>query len=453
MREAPPGTTAEHVPDAGRQRLLKWERIGLWLFLVGIIVFGAIVEKRSVFLTRRMTDADDYFRAAWAVRTGQDIYSSVDTNGWHYNYPPFFAIVLQPLANPPPGTTNQGYIPYPISIAVWYLIGVVFFLLAVHWLASVLERNSHLSATPGDRRWWALRMDTILICLMGLGRTLSRGQVNTIVLFCFVGMIVMLLANRRFAAGLFLSGAICIKVYPAFLLIAPVLRRDIRWLAGSACGLVLGLVLIPLLALGPRGTVEAYRRYNEVLIGPALGLHSDSVRDYELTGATGTDSQSFSALLYNFTHSNGIKIATAFPPWIRAAHWIIGAVFASVTLAFGLTTRRRDAIGITLFLGALIVVMLPISPVCHIHYFIFAMPLVMGLLAAMWERTPFPSFEPAYALLFGLNVLLNILSALPGLQSWKYYGVTLGATLLLWGAGIFELRRRTIPQATAMVQA
>ncbi len=457
---ASPGVNTQHGTErrakmpANAERwtqcLLPWERAGLWLFLVAILVFGGIVEKRSVFLTRRMTDADDYFRAAWAVRTGQDMYSAVDTNGWHYNYPPFFAIVLQPLANPPPSANSQGFVPYPVSVAAWYLISVGFFLLAVHWLATALEQRSGVAIARWDRRWWWLRMATVLICLMALGRTLSRGQVNTLVLFFFAGMIALLLANRHFAAGLCLSVPICIKVYPAFLLIAPMVRRDLRWLTGCICGLIFGLLIVPLLALGPRGTLDAYRRYNEVLIRPALGLQSDPIRDFELTGATGTDSQSFSALLYNITDPNRIKRPVVFAPWIRAAHWTIGAAFAAVTLAVGLRARRHDAIGTTLFLGTLIVVMLPISPVCHIHYFIFAMPLIMGLLAAMWERTPFPRVEPAYVLLFGANIVLNVVSALPGFQSWKDYGVTLGATLLLWGAGIFELARTPIKEQSSL---
>ena len=72
-------------PNSPAHTLRRWERTGLWRLLVVIIAFGGIVEMRSVFLKRRMADADDYFRAAWAVRTGQDMYSVADSNGWPYN--------------------------------------------------------------------------------------------------------------------------------------------------------------------------------------------------------------------------------------------------------------------------------------------------------------------------------------------------------------------------------
>lgn len=438
--------------DSKAEPLRRWERVGLVIFFLIVLVFGAIVEKRSVYLTRRMTDADDYFRAAWAVRTGGDMYSAVDTNGWHYNYPPLFAIALQPLANPPPGVSTKGFVPYPVSVAIWYLLNAACFLAAVHVMAGALERASPVRVMRWSRSWWWLRTGTILICLMAVGRTLSRGQVNPVVLLCLVGMIASLLANRHFFAGLCLALPICIKLYPAFLLVVPILRRDWRWLAGCASGLVAGLLIVPLVALGADGTAKAYARYNDVLIGPALGLHSNAIRDYELTGANGTDSQSFGAILNNLTNRNRVQGAP-YPRWIRPAHWAISAIFSAITLWAGLTTRRRDAVGTTLFLGALIVVMLPISPVCHIHYFIFAMPLVMALFAAMWERRPFPQVELAYAILFGANLLLNLVAALPGFESWKEFGVTLGATLLLWGAGIRELTRSGMKQPMAATVA
>lgn len=434
-------------PPSHAQPLYRWERGALWLFLIVILIFGGIVEMRSAFLKRRMTDADCYFRAAWAVRTGGDMYSVAETNGWHYNYPPLFAIIMLPLANPPPDVGNEGYLPYPVSIAVWYVVSVVCFFLAVHWLASAVEQRLRAPPARWSRQWWALRSGTTLICLMTFGRTLSRGQVNTVVLLCLVGMIALLLSNRRFAAGLCLAMPICIKLFPAFLLLVPVVRRDWRCLAGCVCGLVLGLLVVPMAVLGWQGTMDAYHRFNEVLIRPALGLGSDAIRDQELTGATATDSQSFSAVLHNIAYPDPLTRPAVFAPWTRLAHWVIGAAITAATLAAGFYTRRRDAIGTVLFLGGLMVVMLPLSPVCHTHYFVLAMPLMMGLLAAMWERKPFPHVEMGYALLFGINFVLHIAAALPGFESWKFFGAALGGTLLLWAAGLFELLRKAPSQS------
>src|SRR5438067_8442573 len=119
---------------------VKWQRVTLWSLLAVVLLFGTVVEYRSAFLKRRMTDADVYFRAAWAYRTGKDIYEVTDTNGWHYNYPPFLAIAIAPLANPPPGADRTGMLPYPVSVAVWYLFAVGCLAIGVHQLASALAR-------------------------------------------------------------------------------------------------------------------------------------------------------------------------------------------------------------------------------------------------------------------------------------------------------------------------
>jgi hypothetical protein len=43
--------------------LLPWERRGLWVLLAFFVVFGVLVEYRSAFLKRRMTDLNCYLRA------------------------------------------------------------------------------------------------------------------------------------------------------------------------------------------------------------------------------------------------------------------------------------------------------------------------------------------------------------------------------------------------------
>src|SRR5580700_7319766 len=79
----------------------RWERWALALLFLATVVFGVLVENKSAFLCRRMGDLGCYLRAAWAVRAGADMYGLTEDNGWHYNYPPLYAILLTPLADPP----------------------------------------------------------------------------------------------------------------------------------------------------------------------------------------------------------------------------------------------------------------------------------------------------------------------------------------------------------------
>src|SRR5580704_6712238 len=87
--------------------LKPWEKLGLGLFFLAILAFGGFVEYRSAFLSRRMGDLGCYLRAAWAVRAGVDMYGLKEDNGWHYNYPPLYATLLTPLADPPSRDTSE----------------------------------------------------------------------------------------------------------------------------------------------------------------------------------------------------------------------------------------------------------------------------------------------------------------------------------------------------------
>ena len=84
-----------------------------------------------------MGDLDVYLRAAWAVREHPDqIYDIMDDNAWHYNYPPLFAILMTPLADPPFAADRAGMPPFAVSVAIFYVISLLVIALAVHILAS-----------------------------------------------------------------------------------------------------------------------------------------------------------------------------------------------------------------------------------------------------------------------------------------------------------------------------
>jgi hypothetical protein len=284
--------------------------------------------------------------------------------------------------------------------------------------------------------------------LPAIGHTLMRGQVGLLLLLLLCGMARALVRRRPTQAGLWLAGAICLKVIPAFLLLYPLYRRDGRCLAGCALGLLLGLVVIPAAALGPARTWAYYREWMDVLVQPALGTGTDQSRAKELIEVTATDSQSLQVVLHNTLHPEG----TTRPPhpaaWVRAVHWGVGGLLTLLTLWVARGRRSEDAPGCVLLLGALTVIMLLISPVCHLHYFCLSLPLVMGLLAAAWEQEAAPRLGKGMALLMTANVVANTLPHLPALAAVREDGLAMYAGLLLWLTATAVLWKRPRPNRT-----
>ena len=324
-------------------------RWGLVTFAVAIVAFGCITELRGAFQHRRKTDAGVYFRAAWAVRVGADVYRIQDDNGWHYHYPPLFAIVMAPFADPPAGADRSGMLPYPLALGLWYAAGWACLFAAVHMLAGALEETALDPRVRNQprycERWWALRLLPIMICLLPLGRDLARGQVGTVLLLLICGTAAAMLRGQRLRAGLWLAGAICLKIIPALLLLVPLQRRDWRMLSGCLAGLVIGLILIPLAVLGPVKTGDAYRSVvNEVLL-PGLQADVGGSRGHELTGVSVNSSNSPRAVVHNLLHPNPETRPKDAAPAARIVHWGCAALLISLSWMAAGSRRCCNSLG------------------------------------------------------------------------------------------------------------
>jgi hypothetical protein len=434
-----PATDVRQVPPR------RGELLGLGAFLLVLVLFGILVEIRSAFQQTRKGDLNVFLRAGWAIRAGADPYAVTDDNGFHYHYPPLLAILAAPLADAPAGADRGGLLPYSVSVAVCYVLNLLFLAFAVHHLAAVLERTTtgrfRLAYPAGSRGWWALRWLPVLACVFPIGHTLSRGQVNLLLLALFAGFLADLLHGRSFRSGLWLAAAICIKIIPAFLLLLPLWRRDGRCLAGCAVGLVVGLVDVPVAALGPDRTVACYREMTQTVLLPGLGSGDDASRADELTNQTATEGQSILTALHNTLYPDPYHRPAKASQTVRLVSYLLGGLLTLATLAaFG--RRRRDGLDVVLFFGLLVLDMLLVSPVCHLHYFSLALPLVTGLMADRWQRHEGLSLGPWLLGVLAVNAVANLLPQLPDSGILRDCGGAMYGNLLVWASGVVLLWRR-----------
>jgi hypothetical protein len=380
------------------------------------------------------------------VRVGDNPYEFITVGDCHYNYPPLLALALVPLADRPAWIKGGPAVPFEWSVALWYAFGLLSMAWGVHRLASALEATSPDPAVrgqlPGCRRWWYLRVLPALVCLPGIVRTLALGQVDLLILALLCATAAAALRGRSWSAGLWLSGAVCVKLIPAFLLVYPLWRRDWRWLAGCAAGVAVGWVAVPAAVWGPARAWAYQRQWAEAVVLPGLG-GADSSRDSDLTSLTRVNSQSLVAILHNFRHPDRARRPARPDPWARALALLAVAALTALTLAKA--GRAASAPATATALGALLAVMLLASPVCHPHYFCHWVPLTVGLLA--WDMERRGNLEVGRPLLwvFALSALANVLTSIPGLAALRDGGLATASGVLLWWAGFRALGRWAAP--------
>jgi alpha-1,2-mannosyltransferase len=360
------------VPNVSRlNRAEKWS-VGLLLLLV--VAFGVVVEIRSAFQKVRRTDFGVYTRAAWAVQQDRNIYEIEDDRGWHYCYPPPFAIFMTPLADPPAGESRFGYLPFSVSVGIWYFFSVACFAYAVDRFAKAVLPEP----IAGSRRWWSARTWPFTIAIGAIGYTLARGQVNLLIVAMVAGMFASLARGHRFRAGLWLGAAISIKVIPAFLGLYLLWKRDTRAVGGVVVSLVVLLFVLPSAIWGVPGTIELNRQMIRTVLQPGSTGEGDQTRARELTNATATDSQSFQSMIHNWLHPDPKTRPATVSHETRLAHWLTGAVL-TLGLLFAAWRMPTSPANDLVFLGCLTVLMLHLTPVSHMHYYAYSLPLVCGL--------------------------------------------------------------------------
>jgi hypothetical protein len=121
---------------------------------------------------------------------------------------------------------------------------------------------------------------------------------------------------------------------------------------------------------------------------------------------------------------------------VRLASNLVGGCLNLIALWAAGWRRPQQGPAAVVFFGVLVINMLLLCPVCHLHYFCMAVPLVMGLLAGRWERLPEPRVGIGLGLVFTVFVICSVPGQLPGLDLARDCGLAMYGALLLWVAGV-----------------
>lgn len=469
-------------------RFARYETIALVIALASFFVFGLHIERRTALRrSLRFTDLGVYTRAAWAVRSGENLYTISDSNGLHYNYPPAFAILFAPLAFPPwkdpatlppEGKRTERNTPWGYDIAsndqfyglhrenfrffcivwIWYGINVFLEFLSIHLLASILEGRKWTVGPPvesGRRwRWWALRSIPLLTCLASIDMDLSRGQSDLVMLAAISLALYLGIRGREIAGGIFLALPAAIKVFPILLVAYPILRRR-RWLAlGYLVGLLLFFAVLPVTALGMDRTIELYRTWTTVLVRPGFGQGIESTRAQELS-MTAMDNQSLLAVIHNFGHYSTVRDQRPSEPATstRVTTYLIG-----ILTIFGIgmaAVKRRDNSPRTdlVIVGLLIGWSFILTPIVRNSYFLLLLPLLAALID---YRLPnriykFRDLKLPWAVVFFM--ITDMVVRVPGVGGrLRDLGIPLLSVIWLMGAGVLILLGEGVTEASEYPQ-
>ncbi len=246
-----PGELVAHVPversrDFSLSRLGRRAALGLALALLMGLVISYAMLLHSGAAGPKKTDFVPYFSAAHLVGAGHGgaIYSfhqlgrfesslvrplRVKDGVMPYLYPPYFALVLAPLAA----------LPYTAAFLLWVLVNV----LLLGGSMALLQRYAGLRGSSAAL-FWAASL-SFLPVLVGL----AQGQTSILLLALFTGVFLAARAGRDVPAGCLLACALIKPTYVLPVLAVLIIHRRRRALVAFGVT-ALGILALPVLFLG-----------------------------------------------------------------------------------------------------------------------------------------------------------------------------------------------------------
>ena len=395
-------------------------RGGRWVWIIVVaflLVWGFTDVRRRADLDphnigAHRTDFTVYTEAGAAFFDGRDPYAVTNPRGWHYLYPPLFALLVAPLHALP--TSWQG--------VTWFLLSLLMVAGCLSECRKIVQRiqEAFEGRQPADRRnlpGW-LVVATAVAVLFPFMNTLQRGQVGIAVLWpLLIGFRVISETQRRFWwfwGGALLAFPVVMKVTPALpvsiLLLqqfvaavrterSPIaLRRFVHCVSGFMVGMIFFLLLLPTILIGWENNSRHLETWytgvatNERL-GEAQNFDAHSVRNQSLNNAVYRLGNWFTYTFTGGPDDRSTSLPTAPPtplpmdaPIVRTILVVPRVMLALLLIVVAVRWHwETEGAGQAAAFGLACAMSLPLSPISWGHHFVILLPGMLFVLWALYE--------------------------------------------------------------------
>ena len=353
--------------------------------VLGLLIWGLTdVRRRAETDPARpgahRTDFTVYTEAGAAFFDGRNPYAVTNPRGWHYLYPPLFALLVTPL-HPLP-TQWQG--------VAWFILSLLMAGGCLYECRAILRALQQAGATVQDAwregRLWII-LGAFAAILIPFLDTLQRGQVGVAILWpLLLGFRLVIEKQdglRSFLGGLILALPVVIKATPALPVCILLVRllsdaaqgrqwawhRFTRASAGVMAGLLLFFLLVPAAVIGWTDNLTHLETWYRTVasnkqVGPDQDFNVTSYRNQSLANAVLLLGQ---WLDYRMDEGLAAPAVTA----VRAC---------LVLLLLLVAARGRpgpEPLGLAAVFGLACAVTLPLSPISWGHHFIILLPALL----------------------------------------------------------------------------
>ncbi len=230
-----------------------------YIIILLIFIFLAFLLLFLFKVKNEMTDFEVCYRAGKRILKSENLYRLSDGHE-QFKYLPFSAYLFVPFS----------FLPLTFAKTIWYFIVLFTYFLSLYFSYHLLPAKR--------KRAWILILLTFLILVKFYGRELQLGQINCLIIFLLLLMLIKILENKEVLAGFLWAFTLPIKLYALIFLPYFIVKKKFKIILWSFVFSLIVLFL-PSVQYGLKGNIRLLTTWKHNLsltTPPLLGAYDNA---------------------------------------------------------------------------------------------------------------------------------------------------------------------------------